>query len=212
MKINNNQQQIDSEVDFLIWALGLEKEWKNTLPKFSDVEILKVFPEAKGVIPIKIKEWKEERGKIIDDIKQKLILIKKETSDKFSQWFWREWVKITDGQKLLDIDKYISRLKCMQLLSKGKKSKNSISQEQIDVVLNLPIEKIVSQHTELKRNGKHLSGLCPFHEEKRPSFFIYPDSNSFYCFSCQKGGNIINFVQELYNFSFREAVVLLSNY
>ena len=50
------------------------------------------------------------------------------------------------------------------------------------------IEQVISPYVNLKRRGKNLVGLCPFHNEKTPSFTVYPDSQSFYCFGCGAGG------------------------
>ena len=51
------------------------------------------------------------------------------------------------------------------------------------------IETTISQYVNLKRRGKNLIGLCPFHSEKTPSFTVYPESASFYCFGCGAGGD-----------------------
>lgn len=69
-----------------------------------------------------------------------------------------------------------------------------------------PIEEVASSYVNLKRRGKNLVGLCPFHNEKTPSFNIYPGSNSFYCFGCNKGGDVIAFVMGVENLDFPEAV------
>ncbi len=58
----------------------------------------------------------------------------------------------------------------------------------------------------LKRRGKNLLGLCPFHNEKTPSFNIYPENNSFYCFGCGKGGGVYQFVMGVENLAFPDAV------
>lgn len=69
-----------------------------------------------------------------------------------------------------------------------------------------PIADIASSYVDLKRRGKNLLGLCPFHNEKTPSFNIYPESNSFYCFGCNKGGGVFQFVMGVENLAFPDAV------
>ena len=72
------------------------------------------------------------------------------------------------------------------------------------------IESIISSYLTLKRRGRTLTGLCPFHSEKTPSFTVYPDTQSFYCFGCQKGGSAFTFVQEIERLDFVEAIKLLA--
>ncbi len=69
-----------------------------------------------------------------------------------------------------------------------------------------PIDQIASSYVDLKRRGKNLVGLCPFHNEKTPSFNIYPENNSFYCFGCGKGGGVFQFVMGVENLAFQDAV------
>ena len=73
------------------------------------------------------------------------------------------------------------------------------------------IEQIVSPYTNLKRSGRNLTGLCPFHSEKSPSFFVYPENNSFYCFGCGAGGDIITFVRRAEHLEYLEAVKFLAD-
>ena len=73
------------------------------------------------------------------------------------------------------------------------------------------LESVISSYITLKRRGKNLIGLCPFHGEKTPSFTVYPENGSFYCFGCKAGGHVIQFVQEMERLSYREAVELLAN-
>ena len=68
------------------------------------------------------------------------------------------------------------------------------------------IESVISSSISLKRRGKNLVGLCPFHNEKTPSFTVYPESNSFYCFGCGAGGDVITFVRRMENLDYIEAV------
>ncbi len=74
------------------------------------------------------------------------------------------------------------------------------------------LEDIVPAYLTLKRRGKNLVGLCPFHSEKSPSFNVYPGNNSYYCFGCGKGGGVINFVMEAERLDFVEAVRWLAQH
>lgn len=72
------------------------------------------------------------------------------------------------------------------------------------------IEDIAPSYVNLRRRGKNLVGLCPFHNEKTPSFCVYPENNSFYCFGCNKGGDIVTFIMGVENLDFTEAVRFLA--
>lgn len=69
-----------------------------------------------------------------------------------------------------------------------------------------PIEEIAGNYVQLKRRGRNLVGLCPFHSEKTPSFNLYPHNNSYYCFGCSSGGGVIQFVMNIERLDFPEAV------
>lgn len=73
------------------------------------------------------------------------------------------------------------------------------------------IEHIVSGYVQLKKKGRYLSGLCPFHSEKSPSFFVYPQTQSFYCFGCGAGGDVITFIRQIENLEYMEAVRFLAD-
>ncbi|WP_225417605.1 DNA primase [Lentilactobacillus kosonis] len=68
------------------------------------------------------------------------------------------------------------------------------------------IVDVVSQYVQLTQSGKNLFGLCPFHEERTPSFSVSEDKQIFHCFSCGRGGNVFKFLMELENLTFPEAV------
>ena len=72
------------------------------------------------------------------------------------------------------------------------------------------IEDVVSAYVKLTRKGKNLVGLCPFHSEKTGSFFVYPQTQSFYCFGCGAGGDTITFLRRIENLEYVEAVKLLA--
>lgn len=73
------------------------------------------------------------------------------------------------------------------------------------------IEQVIAPYVTLKRRGKNLVGLCPFHGEKTASFTVYPESGSFYCFGCGVGGDIFTFTKLIENLDYIEAVKLLAD-
>jgi DNA primase len=74
----------------------------------------------------------------------------------------------------------------------------------------LDIAEVVGEHVALKRKGGRYWGLCPFHQEKSPSFTVTPDKGVFYCFGCHKGGTVFDFVMEAEKISWRDAVEILA--
>ena len=87
-----------------------------------------------------------------------------------------------------------------------------IPQEYIqEVVRRNDIEDLIGQYVSLRRRGRTLVGLCPFHNEKSPSFTVYPDTQSFYCFGCGAGGDAITFVRKINNLGYVEAVKQLAS-
>ena len=80
-----------------------------------------------------------------------------------------------------------------------------------ELVSRSDIVDVVSEYVPLtKRSGSNLFGLCPFHSEKTPSFSVAPDKQIYHCFGCGKGGGVINFIMEIENLPFRDAVALLA--
>ncbi|MGP3779276.1 DNA primase [Halanaerobium saccharolyticum] len=75
---------------------------------------------------------------------------------------------------------------------------------------NIDLVDLVSDYLELKKSGNRYKGLCPFHSEKTPSFFVNPDNNFYHCFGCGAGGDAINFVMEIENLTFVESVKMLA--
>ncbi len=73
------------------------------------------------------------------------------------------------------------------------------------------IVDVISQYMHLKRSGRNYFGLCPFHNEKSPSFAVSPDKQIFHCFGCGVGGNAISFVMKIEGCSFIEAVQMLAD-
>ena len=72
------------------------------------------------------------------------------------------------------------------------------------------IVEVISQYVHLKRSGRNYFGICPFHNEKSPSFSVSPDKQIFHCFGCGVGGNVISFISKIEGIGFKEAIETLA--
>ena len=79
-----------------------------------------------------------------------------------------------------------------------------------DIRQSNDIVDVISQYVRLKRSGRNFFGLCPFHNEKSPSFSVSPDKQIFHCFGCGVGGNIFTFISKIEGISFRESIEVLA--
>lgn len=79
-----------------------------------------------------------------------------------------------------------------------------------EIKAKLSIEDVVAPYVPLKRSGKHLKACCPFHQEKTPSFYVSPERQLAYCFSCHKGGDLFQFIQDIEGLDFRGALEFLA--
>ncbi len=77
---------------------------------------------------------------------------------------------------------------------------------------NVNIVDIIADYVPLKKAGNNYKGLCPFHQEKTPSFNVNPDKQFYYCFGCGAGGDVISFLMDLENTTFRETLKLLADH
>jgi DNA primase len=75
----------------------------------------------------------------------------------------------------------------------------------------LDLVEVVQQHVALRKRGRELWGLCPFHPEKTPSFKVSPQLQNWHCFGCEKGGDVFSFVEEIEKVDFRRALELLAD-
>lgn len=76
-----------------------------------------------------------------------------------------------------------------------------------------PIDEVISSYVQLKRQGRNLKGLCPFHSEKTPSFVVYPDDTNphYHCFGCGSGGDVITFIRNIEHLEYIEALRFLAS-
>lgn len=79
-----------------------------------------------------------------------------------------------------------------------------------DIIQKNDIVDLVGEYVKLKRAGSTYVGKCPFHNDKSPSFYVWPKSQSFFCFGCKKGGDVISFLMEIEKITFKEALSVLA--
>lgn len=85
------------------------------------------------------------------------------------------------------------------------------SEEQLSEIRErISIVEFIGEQVQLKKAGKNYKGLCPFHQEKSPSFIVSPERDTFHCFGCATGGNVFHFLMKLDSLSFPEAVERLA--
>ena len=94
---------------------------------------------------------------------------------------------------------------------KGKCKELPISDQFIqELKARTAIEEVISDYVQLKKSGRSYMGLCPFHNEKTPSFSVSPENSFFHCFGCGAGGDVITFIRKIENLDYVEAVKLLA--
>jgi len=79
----------------------------------------------------------------------------------------------------------------------------------LDLVAKPSISEVAGRYVELRRSGKELTGLCPFHTEKTPSFSVNEEKGLFYCHGCGEGGDVIGFIEKIENVDFKGAIEIL---
>jgi len=180
---------------------------QTTGPKpLTDQEIIKAFPQARRIIPAKIREWKVVRKSVLDNVRAAIERGKGYDPDTRAVCF--ELVMMILGLKLDEIDRHLTRLWRLKNLMDGKESADQITDEMIERARSFPIESL--DGLEMRKAGRLYRGLCPFHSERGASFTVYPDGGGFFCFGCGKGGDAIAFSQLKYGHSFKQAVRFLA--
>lgn len=174
----------------------------------SNAEILEAIPDAPAIIRSKIKEYKEQREKLVAEIDARTKTINEATDDEFSQWFWLKWLALNEGEELAQIDKHLVRLGRQLRLMMGVPKDSDITEGLIQAARQVPVESLVNQ--QFRRSGKNLIGHCPFHKEHTASFYIYRKQNRGWCFGCNKGGDAIDVAMLLHGTDFKQTVQLLA--
>src|SRR5207247_1074389 len=84
---------------------------------------------------------------------------------------------------------------------------DSLPRERVERVKSLnPIVQVIGQYVQLRPSGSNLVGLCPFHEDRIPSFTVYPSTGTFHCYGCGKHGDVISFVGWIEHLNFGQVL------
>ena len=184
-------------------------DMKYQAPKLTDREILEIFPGAKEIIPKKIKEWEEEMGKNEKELGKRLVIIYSKKLDEFSTWFWERVAQSYWMPAIMKASGHILRLKRMKSIYSPSGKKLEHWQEQVERARQYSIEEMARSKLDLRPAGKNFIALCPFHNEKTSSFYLYVNTNTFHCFGCQENGDVIKLTMHVYGIDFKEAVRML---
>ncbi len=185
----------------------LEQEWRDTQERYTTQELLEIFPEVEDVISDKIKELNAEiiiRQETLNKLRK---VVNENIQDKDNMWFFREYQKVFYKQDINELEKEVGRW--IRLKNKDRKMEGQIDEDDIERARQEPIENYLPRGLQ-KFGNKHRCS-CPLHNEKEPSFYVYKKNNSFYCFGCKEGGDVITLVQKLNGFDFISAVKYILN-
>lgn len=182
-----------------------------TFPWYSDKELVEIFsPDCRKVIAESMEAIEQEVREQEELIIKLVNSVNESNVDGFSKFFWREVIKMEHISKLLEQDRYLLRLKYYWSLLNPTNTYIATFQEKLARAREFPIYEIANRYMELKASGKNYTGLCPFHNEKHASFYLYTESNTYHCFGCQAHGDVINLTQELCGTDFKGAVEILT--
>jgi hypothetical protein len=180
-------------------------------PRYKDKELLEIFPEAKEIIPVKMKEWEVKLKKDKGILKECLASIYKQKLDEFTVWFLERVASFFLMPVVMEAEMQILKLKRLKSIFSPSGKKLERWQEQVEIARQYPIYEMAKYYLLLETSGDKFSALCPFHNEKHASFFIYPETNTFHCFGCQENGDVIKLTMHLHGIDFKEAVRMLQN-
>lgn len=169
---------------------------------------LLVFPEAREYLLPRIRQIETEIQATKTTIERLLRL----TMDSRDSWFVREYIKAFHVNRLLDLKRECRRLNgYFPQNTSITTTRMGVDRNLIDRAKEYPIMQLAEGYIgEMRRSGKTYRALCPFHNERTPSFYLYPETNSYHCFGCLAHGDVISLAQKILNLGFIEAVKYLT--
>lgn len=171
------------------FAREVEKTWKN--PRLSTEELKEVFPEILEIAPQRVRQlefWIE---------KLEIHYAENRLYGNSLEVLWER------DRREEEIKRLRTQLRRFSKFLPQGRVQNGVSDAQIDDAMEYPITDLVDGG---RRSGHTMKVLCPMHEERTPSCNIYTDQNTFWCFGCNKGGNVINFLMAQEDIDFVTAV------
>ncbi len=202
------QSEVDAEL-YDIFADAMERAYKKTLPRYTDKELLQIFSPAVETICAIIEQREKERRAKSKKIKEALQEVYAIEADDFSHWFGERMIQLLLYPDLEKCNKHIVRLKRILNLMRPQDVAQNTNDEAIQRARQFPIKEFAQGKLMLRECGNKYSALCPFHEERHASFYLYSETNTFHCFGCQENGDVIKLAMHLYGISFLEAVRML---
>jgi hypothetical protein len=120
------------------------------------------------------------------------------------EYYWEAYL---DAVKLaLEVRRWLDTP--LKTKSKPGPARNHLSIAEIKACTD--ILTVVSQYVQLRKCGTRYIGKCPFHDDRAPSLVVYPDTQTWYCFGCNQGGDVISFAMKINNLDFSEAIKILA--
>lgn len=187
----------------------LLQERGKSLPRYTERDLVEIFSPPNEMIQINLEKYTEKYQYKRNHIKEALQRVYIATADDFSRWFGETVIKVF---LLPDLEKYTrhrARLKRLLTILNPQNLREIATQEALEKARQYPIYEIAKHRLVLQVRGNKSSSLCPFHEEKHASFYIYHETNTFHCFGCQESGDVIKLTMHLYGVSFKEAIQIL---
>jgi DNA primase len=210
MNMENLHQSKTSYESTDTLADTLFQERKKSLPRYTERDLVEIFSPPAEMIRKNLEKYTEEYRRKRDHIKEALQRVYMTATDDFYRWFGETVIKIF---LLPDLEKYtrhMARLKRLLNILNPQNLRGITPQEALEKARQYPIFEIAKYRLALQPcRGNKSSSLCPFHEEKHASFYIYHETNTFYCFGCQESGDVIKLTMHLYGVSFKEAIQML---
>ncbi len=189
-------------------SLDWEREWRKSLPRLTDKELLEAFPIDEETLREKIDERQKEYDDLATEIKKRYSQIPEKDHDIYEVFIEKLWIP-----KLIEVERHLFRLKRQLAILCGPRDGHPRRWENIQELIALAktrsIYELARDKLELRPSGKNFVALCPFHNEKTPSCYFYTETNTFYCFGCGEKGDVITFIMRLYGIGFTDAVKML---
>jgi len=152
------------------------------------------------IVKEKIKET-QERINDINDFKYRQL--RRAPQDPFAKSVFMWAVDLVNDDEL---NKWKRVLRWQNHLVSTKSSKGAIDEDDVVLARQRNIVEVAKEYVDVVQMGSRFKCACPFHDEKEPSLTFYPDNNSYYCYGCGVGGDVINFYMKINNCDFVTAV------